>query len=161
APFRGVTTTSLEDVSRYLNDPPEIQMSKLLNEPVYTDYSINKDKEKARKTLLKNVIQKKNDWKNVVQQRLEDHEQRLNALSQLKEKLYDMMFESGSSISHQAHQELYDALGKSIIVEKLEARYGTSSFSQKKRSHDDQDPPKNYEGENKKRRHKDISGPSS
>ncbi|GJW76136.1 hypothetical protein Tco_0137818 [Tanacetum coccineum] len=32
-----VTITSNEDVSRYLNDPPEVQMIELLNEPIYTE----------------------------------------------------------------------------------------------------------------------------
>nr|GEY59735.1 hypothetical protein [Tanacetum cinerariifolium] len=78
-----------------------------------------------------------------------------------KEKLYDMMFESGSSISHQAHQELYDALRESIRVKKIEARYGTVLSYQKKQSHDDQDPLKNRKGKNKKKRCNDTSRPSS
>ncbi|GKB59028.1 hypothetical protein Tco_0915214, partial [Tanacetum coccineum] len=80
---------------------------------------------------------------------------------ELKENLYDMMFESGSSISHQVHWKLYDALGESIRIEKLEARYGKALSSKMKRSHDDQDPPKNHEGEKKKRRRKDTRESSS
>nr|GEV95238.1 hypothetical protein [Tanacetum cinerariifolium] len=72
-----------------------------------------------------------------------------------------MMFESISSISHPTHQELYNALGESIKIEKLEARYGKDQTSKKKRSHDDQDPPENCKGENKKRRRKDTRGSSS
>ncbi|GKF57464.1 hypothetical protein Tco_0171001, partial [Tanacetum coccineum] len=32
-----VTITSHEDVSRYLIDPPKVQMTELLNEPMYTE----------------------------------------------------------------------------------------------------------------------------
>ncbi|GJR99383.1 hypothetical protein Tco_0315892 [Tanacetum coccineum] len=80
---------------------------------------------------------------------------------ELKENLYDMMFESGSSISHQVHWKLYDALGESIRIEKLEARYGKALSSKMKRSYDDQDPPKNHDGEKKKRRRKDTRESSS
>nr|GEU88240.1 hypothetical protein [Tanacetum cinerariifolium] len=107
-----LTIISHEDVRRYLNDPPEIQMTELLNKPLYTESKTmtvaplletihetqedhvenvietppatppTKTKKKRAKTLLKKAIQKKNDWKKAVKQRLEDHEQRWNALSQ-------------------------------------------------------------------------------
>ncbi|GKC33381.1 putative reverse transcriptase domain-containing protein [Tanacetum coccineum] len=64
---------------------------------------------------------------------------------ELKEKLYDMMFESGSSITHEAHWGIYNCLGESIKIEKLEARYGKTPSTKKKRSHNDQDPPKNLD----------------
>ncbi|GKF68754.1 hypothetical protein Tco_0198433, partial [Tanacetum coccineum] len=35
------------------------------------------------KTLLRKAIEKKNNWKKAVKQTLDDHEQRLNALSQV------------------------------------------------------------------------------
>ncbi|GKC86603.1 hypothetical protein Tco_1147252 [Tanacetum coccineum] len=45
--------------------------------------TLTKTKKKQEKTLLQRGIEKKNYWKKVVKKRLDDHEQRLNALSQV------------------------------------------------------------------------------
>nr|GEX49832.1 hypothetical protein [Tanacetum cinerariifolium] len=88
-----VTTTSVDDVSRYLNDIPELQMTEVLNAPLYTKSTTltvtplfdtiqetqenpaknvietppatppTRTKKKRAKTLLKKEIKKKNDWK--------------------------------------------------------------------------------------------------
>nr|GEY04995.1 hypothetical protein [Tanacetum cinerariifolium] len=125
----------------------DIHVNQVIETPPATPPT--KTKKKREKTLLKKAIQKRMIGRSDFTE-LES-----------KEKLYDMMFESGSSISHQAHQELYDALRESIRVKKIEARYGTVLSYQKKQSHDDQDPLKNHKGKNKKRRCNDTSRPSS
>ncbi|GKA14050.1 hypothetical protein Tco_0693696 [Tanacetum coccineum] len=109
-----VITTLTDDVSQYLVDPTEIQMTEVLNEQLYTESTTmtvthlletiqesqeenpaknvtetppattpTKTKKKQEKTLLQKGIKKKNDWKMAVKKRLDDHEQRLNALSQV------------------------------------------------------------------------------
>ncbi|GJQ99209.1 hypothetical protein Tco_0522194 [Tanacetum coccineum] len=72
----------------------------------------------------------------------------------LKHKLYEMMFQSASYLTHDKERALYDALQESMQIDELQARYELAQPSRKKRSHDDQDPPKNCEGENQKRRRK-------
>ncbi|GJR65463.1 hypothetical protein Tco_0715137 [Tanacetum coccineum] len=131
------TTITVTPLLETIQETQEDRVGNVSESPPATPPT--KTKKKRAKTLLHNTIENKNDWK----------------------KLYDMMFESGSSISHQAHRELYDVIGKSIRVEKLEARYGKAPFSKKKRSHDDQDPPENREGEKNKRRCKDTCESSS
>ncbi|GKF90901.1 hypothetical protein Tco_0274602, partial [Tanacetum coccineum] len=79
---------------------------------------------------------------------------------ELKEKLYEMMFQSASYHTHDDHRDLYNALAKSIEIDTLQARHESAQPSHKKRSHDDQDPSKNYDEENEKRRRKDTGGSS-
>ncbi|GJZ62550.1 reverse transcriptase domain-containing protein [Tanacetum coccineum] len=59
------------------------------------------------------------------------------------------------------HQQLYDTLYESIILDQdaLDAQVVQSFFY--KRSHDNQDPPNNRKGENKKKHQKGIGEPSS
>nr|GEX79274.1 hypothetical protein [Tanacetum cinerariifolium] len=112
-----VITTSQEDYRRYLNEPPEVEMFDLLNEPVYTKTQTlivvpllksipkvqeevpfdqvmdsppaatttitppTKSKKKRAKKLLKKAIQRKNDFKKAIIQKLEEHEEKLNALA--------------------------------------------------------------------------------
>ncbi|GKF26233.1 hypothetical protein Tco_0082127, partial [Tanacetum coccineum] len=63
--------------------------------------------------------------------------------------------------THTTHQQLYVTLYESIILEQdaLDAQAVQSSFH--KRPHDNQDPPNNREGENKKKHQKDVDEPSS
>nr|GFA89969.1 hypothetical protein [Tanacetum cinerariifolium] len=63
--------------------------------------------------------------------------------------------------THTTHQQLYDTLYESIILDQdaLDAQAVQSSFH--KRSHDNHDPPNNREVKNKKKRQKDIGEPSS
>ncbi|GJT73571.1 hypothetical protein Tco_1032857 [Tanacetum coccineum] len=101
-PSPSVTTTSAEDYTRYLNDPKEVQMSELLNEPLYTKATTMtvsliletihetqenvittlpatppiKTKKKRAKTLMEKLIKKKNDWKKTIMQRLTNLEQK-------------------------------------------------------------------------------------
>ncbi|GJS73404.1 hypothetical protein Tco_0706245 [Tanacetum coccineum] len=91
-----VTTNSAEDYTRYLNDPNDVQISELLNKPLYTKattmtvspiletiYETQEQvtstppatppkmiKKKRAKTLVAKAIKKKNDWKTTVMQRL-------------------------------------------------------------------------------------------
>ncbi|GJW16700.1 hypothetical protein Tco_0024136 [Tanacetum coccineum] len=66
-----------------------------------------------------------------------------------------------SNETHTTNQSLYDTLYESIILdqEALNAQEAEPSFH--KRTHDNQDPPNNHEGENKKKRRKDVGEPSS
>ncbi|GJT13898.1 hypothetical protein Tco_0860940 [Tanacetum coccineum] len=79
----------------------------------------------------------------------------------LKLKLLNRIHLNKSNDTHTTHQQLYDTLYESIILDQdaLDAQAAQSSFH--KRSHDNQDPPNNREGENKKKRRKDVGEPSS
>ncbi|GKE38299.1 hypothetical protein Tco_1461704 [Tanacetum coccineum] len=69
----------------------------------------------------------------------------------LKLKLLNRIPLNKSNNTHITHQQLYDTLYESIILDQhaLDAQAVQSSFH--KRSHDNQDPPNNHEGENKKK----------
>ncbi|GKA48410.1 hypothetical protein Tco_0741368 [Tanacetum coccineum] len=79
----------------------------------------------------------------------------------LKIKLLNRIHLNKSNKTHTTHQQLYDTLYESITLDQdaLDAQAVQSSFH--KRSHDNQDPPNNHEGKNKKKRQKDVSEPSS
>ncbi|GJS49998.1 hypothetical protein Tco_0600119 [Tanacetum coccineum] len=254
-----VTITSHEDVNRYLNDLPEVEMVELLNEPMYTESTTltvvpildtihetqeddhvdnvkesspatttitppTKTNKKRAKTLLKKAIQRKNDSKKAIMQRLKNLEQWKNAHSlidhaeaikesiqanvinevknqlpkfvpkvvsnyvktrlgrtvldvikknpvnlfqssstpldtliqyELKHKLYDMMYQSRSFLAHEKHLDLYNDLMNSMKIDELVAK-GEHNLtpSLRKRSHDDQNPPEDREGETRKRKAK-------
>ncbi|GJT47742.1 hypothetical protein Tco_0973899 [Tanacetum coccineum] len=79
----------------------------------------------------------------------------------LKLKLLNRIHLNKSNENHTTHQQLYDTLYESIILdqEALDAQDTEPSFH--KRSHDNQDPPNNREGENKNKRRKDVGEPCS
>ncbi|GJW42530.1 hypothetical protein Tco_0071329 [Tanacetum coccineum] len=79
----------------------------------------------------------------------------------LKLKLLNRIHLNKSNDTHTTHQQLYDTLYESIILDQdaLDAQDTEPSFY--KRTHDNQDPPNNHEGENKKKRQKDVDEPSS
>ncbi|GJX36999.1 hypothetical protein Tco_0250302 [Tanacetum coccineum] len=79
----------------------------------------------------------------------------------LKIKLLNRIHSNKSNETHTTHQQLYDTLYESITLDQdaLDAQAAQSSFH--KRSHDNQDPLNNHEGENKKKRRKDVGEPSS
>ncbi|GJV67427.1 hypothetical protein Tco_1482936 [Tanacetum coccineum] len=80
---------------------------------------------------------------------------------ELKYKLYNMMFHIHSYDTHKRHLQLYNTLMNSMTIDKMKASDELSlGTNYKKCSHDDQDPPKNYEGEDKKRRRKNTGGSS-
>ncbi|GJZ59794.1 hypothetical protein Tco_0615610 [Tanacetum coccineum] len=88
------------------------------------------------------------------------HTHILNAIANyVKPRLNTSVLESNDT--HTTHQQLYDTLYESIILDQdeLDAQAAQSSFH--KRSHDNQDPPNNCEGENKKKHRKDVDEPSS
>ncbi|GJX59472.1 hypothetical protein Tco_0290862 [Tanacetum coccineum] len=66
-----------------------------------------------------------------------------------------------SNETHPIHQTLYDTLYDSITLDQqaLDAQDAEPSFH--KRTHDDLDPPNDHEGENRKKRRKDVDRPSS
>ncbi|GJV13358.1 hypothetical protein Tco_1354899 [Tanacetum coccineum] len=79
----------------------------------------------------------------------------------LKLKLLNQIHLNKSNDTHTTHQQLYDTLYESIILDQdaLDARAAQSPFH--KRSHDNHDPPNNRKGENEKKRRKDVGEPSS
>ncbi|GKA34957.1 hypothetical protein Tco_0721386, partial [Tanacetum coccineum] len=79
----------------------------------------------------------------------------------LKIKLLNRIHLNKSNETHTTHKQLYDTLYESITLDQdaLDAQGTQLSFH--KRSHDNQDPPNNREGENKKKRRKDVYEPSS
>ncbi|GJV61983.1 hypothetical protein Tco_1468083 [Tanacetum coccineum] len=173
-------------------------MSDLLNEPVYTETQTL-----TVVPLLDTILEVHEEA--LIDQKLADREQRLNALShfnhgeaiedsiqanvinedvmkkipidlfkststssdnlteyELKHKLYDIMQKSRSFLTHDKHLDPYNALINSMKINKLVAKGELDlSLTLKKRSYDDQDPPEKHDGENKKRRLKDVGESSS
>ncbi|GJY80708.1 hypothetical protein Tco_0493459 [Tanacetum coccineum] len=76
-------------------------------------------------------------------------------------KLLNRIHLNKSNETHTNHQQLYDTLYDSITLDQdaLNAQDANPSFH--KRSHDNQDPPNNHKGENKKKRRKDVGQSSS
>ncbi|GJS75859.1 hypothetical protein Tco_0725740 [Tanacetum coccineum] len=79
----------------------------------------------------------------------------------LKIKLLNKIHSNKSNKTHTTHQQLYDTLYESITLDQDALDAQASQLSFHKRSHDNQDPPNNREGKNKKKRRKDVSEPSS
>nr|GEU69346.1 hypothetical protein [Tanacetum cinerariifolium] len=82
-------------------------------------------------------------------------------IPQLKETLYEMMTNNPNSIQGDINNDLYIALSKSVIQDKQVAP--TDSYKDaklRKRSHDDQDDPKNHKGEKRSKIRK-FTGQSS
>nr|GEU37682.1 hypothetical protein [Tanacetum cinerariifolium] len=79
----------------------------------------------------------------------------------LKIKLLNRIYSNKSNKTHTTHQQLYDALYESITFDQDALVAQAAKLSFHKRSHDNQDPPNNREGENKKKIQKDVGKPSS
>ncbi|GJZ40669.1 hypothetical protein Tco_0587555 [Tanacetum coccineum] len=79
----------------------------------------------------------------------------------LKLKLLNRIHESQLNMTHLTNQKLYDTLYESVCLDydALKSQDAEPSFH--KRSHDNQDSLNNHEGENKKKRRKDVDEPSS
>nr|GEU79045.1 hypothetical protein [Tanacetum cinerariifolium] len=79
----------------------------------------------------------------------------------LKLKLLNRIHENKTNTTHPTNQKLYDTLYESVCLDHdvLNAQDAEPSFH--KRSHDNQDPPNNCEGESKKKKRKDVGEPSS
>nr|GEV25706.1 hypothetical protein [Tanacetum cinerariifolium] len=71
------------------------------------------------------------------------------------------MFTTAAYLKHDKHHALYDALQESMQVDELQAQFRSVKTSTKKRSHYDQDPPKNRDGEKRMKRQKGAGGFSS
>ncbi|GKF19142.1 hypothetical protein Tco_0067780 [Tanacetum coccineum] len=78
----------------------------------------------------------------------------------LKVKLLHKIYESKSNTTHPTNQMLYDTLFESVCLDHdaLNAQDADPSFH--KRSHDNQDPLDNREGENRLKKRKDVGEPS-
>nr|GEU80910.1 hypothetical protein [Tanacetum cinerariifolium] len=83
----------------------------------------------------------------------------------LKLKLLNRIHSNKSNEIHTTHQQLYDTLYESIILDQDALNAQATQLSFHRRSHDNQDPPNNREGKNKKKHQKDdenhILGPSN
>ncbi|GJS61415.1 hypothetical protein Tco_0656199 [Tanacetum coccineum] len=77
----------------------------------------------------------------------------------LKLKLMHKIHECKSNTTNLTNQKLYDTLYESICLDTLNAQEDEPSFH--KRSHNNQDPLNNREGENRKKKTKDVGEPSS
>ncbi|GKA62771.1 hypothetical protein Tco_0762290 [Tanacetum coccineum] len=79
----------------------------------------------------------------------------------LKLRLLNIIHLNKSNETHTTHQQLYDTFYDSITLDQdaLNALDAEPSFH--KRTYDNQDPPNNREGENRKKRRKDVGEPSS
>ncbi|GKE49822.1 hypothetical protein Tco_1481080, partial [Tanacetum coccineum] len=85
------------------------------------------------------------------------HTSRQSLRYEMKQKLYDMMQKSCSFLAHDKHLELYNALMNLMGVDGSATKGDLDCTpSQHKRSHDDQDPPKDREGEKKVREGKKM-----
>ncbi|GKG27954.1 hypothetical protein Tco_0406281 [Tanacetum coccineum] len=79
----------------------------------------------------------------------------------LKLKLLNKMYQNKSFVNHNTRQKLYDTLYESITIDQDTLNAQDIEPSLNKRSHDDQDPPNDREGETRKKRRKDAGEPSS
>ncbi|GJW51127.1 hypothetical protein Tco_0092478 [Tanacetum coccineum] len=80
---------------------------------------------------------------------------------ELKQQLYEKMFQTAAYLNHPKHRALYDTLADSIQTDEQEVRFRSTKPSQPKRTHDDQDDPDNREGEKKSKRMQKDAGKSS
>ncbi|GKB43004.1 hypothetical protein Tco_0887946, partial [Tanacetum coccineum] len=76
-------------------------------------------------------------------------------------KLLNRMTLNKSFENHDTHQKLYDILYESITLNQKALDAQDTKPSLRKRSHDDQDPPNDREGENRSKRRKDTRASSS
>ncbi|GJR05077.1 hypothetical protein Tco_0528061 [Tanacetum coccineum] len=79
----------------------------------------------------------------------------------LKTKQLNKIHSNKSNETYTTHQQLYNTLYESITLDPDALNAQATQLSFHKRSHDNQDPPNNHEGENKKKRRKDVTEPSS
>ncbi|GJU70054.1 hypothetical protein Tco_1256313 [Tanacetum coccineum] len=151
-----ITSSSLEDVSRYMNEHPDDVMTKLIEEPVYTE-TISEFIQPRFKSTMKQAL------KSTPISLSKPTTTSLYDLSkyELKDKLFHLMHKNKSLQQHEHHLDLYNVMN-SMAIDKLVAQ-GELDLTPtlRKRSHDDQDPLKNHDGETKKRRRKNTSGSSS
>nr|GEU54750.1 hypothetical protein [Tanacetum cinerariifolium] len=143
------------DVSRYLNDPPNIEITELLNEPMYTDTTtlavvplldtIHETKEDDFANKVENSTPA-NTSKKTIMQRVEEHEQKLNAHEQMNH---------AEAIQDSFKANMPKFVPQAVFEFNLDWKELTSI---KKRSHDDHYPSKNYKGEKKMKRPKGVGG---
>ncbi|GJY66423.1 hypothetical protein Tco_0468661 [Tanacetum coccineum] len=80
---------------------------------------------------------------------------------ELKQQLYEKMFQTAAYLNHLKHRSLYDALANSMQIDEQETRFRSTKPSQSKRTHYDQDDTDNHEGEKKSKRRRKDAGESS
>ncbi|GJV55730.1 hypothetical protein Tco_1456735 [Tanacetum coccineum] len=132
-----VTTTSQEDVNRYLNETPEVEVTDTLHKSVLNAIAQIDHVEVTKESVKSNVLNEvKNQLPKFVPKVVSDYVQpylersvmdvmKKNLIDlfkssstpsdnlikfELKEKLYKTMFQSALYLTHDAHRALYDAL---------------------------------------------------
>ncbi|GKC13578.1 hypothetical protein Tco_1010360, partial [Tanacetum coccineum] len=189
------TETQTISVVPLPEDNPEVHddvlVDTVISSPTATTTNIptTKSKKKRAKKLLHKAIRRKIDSKTAIMQKLSDHEQRLNALSQINHAVAieesvqaNVLNEVKNQLPKFVPKPVFDyaqpCLERTIlnVMKKNPIDLFKSSTplfdnstkyklkhkpSRKKRSHDDQDPRKNHEGEKKKRRRKGAGESSS
>ncbi|GJT91262.1 hypothetical protein Tco_1080107 [Tanacetum coccineum] len=80
---------------------------------------------------------------------------------ELKLNLLNKMYQNKSNETYDTYQKLYNTLYESITLDQEALDAQDTEPSSNKRTHDDQDPPNNREGETRHKRRKDASEPLS
>ncbi|GKC86969.1 hypothetical protein Tco_1147618, partial [Tanacetum coccineum] len=118
---------------------------------------------KAKKLMQKSKKNmRKFNFKKAVAQKFKEYDQKLEAFTKFNvSKAFEKAVQAKSNDTHTTHQKLYDTLYEFIILDQdaIDAQAAQLSFH--KRSYDNQDPSNNREGENKKKRRKDVCEPYS
>ncbi|GJU58574.1 hypothetical protein Tco_1236340 [Tanacetum coccineum] len=151
-----VTITSHEDVQT-IQETQEDPAENVIETPPATPPT--KTNKKRAKTLLKKAIQKKNDWKKAVKQRLEDHEKRLNALSQDNNLLPKA---DSDFVQHRLEGTVLDVINKNLVnLFQSNSTITADPTEYELKLQLINDPPENHEGKKKIKRQKGASGSSS
>ncbi|GJU25389.1 hypothetical protein Tco_1164010 [Tanacetum coccineum] len=167
-----VTSSSLDFIRALLNETPANELTEFMSHPVYPQCSTSKRqshkkfKEYDQKLEALTNFNVSEAFEKAIQAKFLAEIKKLlpthfpNVISNyVKPHLNTSVPESNDT--HTTHQQLYDTLYESIILDQdaLDAQDEEPSFH--KRSHDNQDPLNNREEENKKKHQKDVGEPSS
>ncbi|GJS82702.1 hypothetical protein Tco_0749243 [Tanacetum coccineum] len=147
-----------DENAHHLSSLPETKMCYPTTYPQTN--SLQAKEKKLMQKVKKNM--RKINFKKVVAQKFREYDQKLEALTNFnvskafEKVLLKRIHSNKLNETHTTHQQLYDTLYESITLDQdtLDAQATQSSFHI--RSHDNQDPPNNHEGQNKKKRQKDV-----
>nr|GEV70314.1 reverse transcriptase domain-containing protein [Tanacetum cinerariifolium] len=170
-----VIISSHEDVLRYLNENPENMFMDIMSGPVHTKTQTTslvpiQDGNPKVTSYISGASEVPLDHIEVIEELV-----KANILNEVKNQLLKFVPIAVSDFV-QPHLErtALDVMKKNLInlfkslftqldnkymqIDELQARYELAQPSRKKRSYHDQDPPKNREGKNQKRRRKGVEG---
>ncbi|GKB30878.1 hypothetical protein Tco_0870279 [Tanacetum coccineum] len=158
-----VISSSLDFIQNLLNETPANELTNFVSNPVYTDAQ-------TTSAVKKNI--RKINFKKEAAQKFREYDQKLEALTNFNvSKAFEKAIQARvlteinkllpTHIPKAVVNYLYDTLYESVCLDHdtLNAQEDEPSFY--KRSHDNQDPPNNHEGENRKKKRKDVGEPSS